>query len=266
VFVQNPSLVLVLYAVVLRPVLRYRLVMDAHNAGVYPSEGGSPMLQRLADWLLKRVDLVIVTNDGLAERVRAVGGRPFVLPDPLPDLAARRELTQVLGELPITGLFICTWAADEPYFEVFKAAELLPDIRFLVTGNSKGREIGYGSNVPRNVILTGYVPHEEYERLLTTCDFVLDLTTRQDCLVCGAYESVAVGTPFVLSDSKALRSYFRMGGTYVSNDAVGIANGIRALMNDYETYRAQIARLKGLLESEWAGRKNALTEMLADFQ
>jgi glycosyltransferase involved in cell wall biosynthesis len=261
VFVQNPSLVLVLLAVMLRPVLRYRLIMDAHNAGIYPAEGKRGGLQKLADALIRRCDLVIVTNEGLAERVRLVGGQPFILQDPLPKIA-KSESRQQQGEGISTALFICTWAADEPYVEVFKAAELTPGVTFFVTGKSKGREKELGRNLSSNVVLTGFVPHDEFERLLTTVDIVIDLTTRQDCLVCGAYEAVSAGTPFLLSDTKALRSYFSSGGVHVSNDANGIAQGIHAILSDYDSYREDIVRLKEILESAWVERKRALVELM----
>jgi len=191
VFVQNPSLLLVIEAIVMRKFLHYTLVMDAHNAGIFPAEGRRAWLQRLADWATRRVDLVLVTNDGLAGRVRRNGGIPFVLPDPLPIFFSEaRPQMQVAPESEHTALFVCTWAADEPYLEVLAAAEKLPNIRFVITGNSRGRERKFGRRVPRNVCLVGYLPDKAYERALFDCSFVIDLTTRDDCLVCGAYEAV----------------------------------------------------------------------------
>jgi glycosyltransferase involved in cell wall biosynthesis len=259
VFVQNPSIVLATLAVVLRPLLRYRLIMDAHNAGIYPAEGRRGQLQSMANWLLARVDVVIVTNTGLAERVRDLGGRPFVLPDPLPAMTPSR--TRAGGGSP-TALFVCTWASDEPYLEVFKAAESLPDVTILVTGRSKGRESAFGRPLPQNVALTGYVPRAEYERFLRTADVVVDLTTREDCLVCGAYESVAAGAPFVLSNTRALREYFRMGGVHVDNRAQAIAAGIRAVLDDHQTYRAAVEQLGSILQGEWSEQKRALLSLL----
>jgi len=254
IFVQNPSIVLATLALLLRPLLRYTLIMDAHNAGIYPAEGTNSRLQRIADWLIAHVDLVLVTNEGLARRVREVGGRPFVMPDPLPALTAPAGS---VGPAP-TVLFVCTWASDEPYVEVFKAAELLPDVTVHVTGRSKGRESAFGRKLPPNVVLTGFVPRAEYERLLTSAHAVVDLTTREDCLVCGAYESVAAGAPFVLSNTKALREYFRVGGVHVDNEAGAIAAGIRAILNDYGTYRAAVERLRRILETEWNEKKHTL--------
>jgi glycosyltransferase involved in cell wall biosynthesis len=176
------------------------------------------------------------------------------MPDPLPAITAPAGSVGPAA----TVLFVCTWASDEPYLEVFKAAEALPDVTIHVTGRSKGRESAFGRKLPPNVILTGFVPRAEYERLLTSAHAVVDLTTREDCLVCGAYESVAAGAPFVLSNTKALREYFRVGGVHVENEAAAIADGIRAILNDYGTYRAAVGQLRRILETEWNEKKHAL--------
>src|SRR5690606_30784087 len=73
VVVQSPSIVLVAQALLLRPLLRYRLIVDAHNAGVLP-EYGSVLLNKLIRWSLVQADYVIVTNTGLADYVVALGG------------------------------------------------------------------------------------------------------------------------------------------------------------------------------------------------
>jgi len=63
----------------------------------------------------------------------------------------------------------------------------------------------------------------EYISLLRSCDLVMDLTTRQACMVCGGYEAVAAGTPLLLSDTEVLRKYFNRGCLYTDNTAVDIA-------------------------------------------
>lgn len=82
--VQNPSIVLTLLAVVLKPICRYRLVVDAHNEAVEPFVHNNPLVRAVARFLLKKADITIVTNQKLAEKVEACGGRPAVLPDRLP--------------------------------------------------------------------------------------------------------------------------------------------------------------------------------------
>ena len=91
---------------------------------------------------------------------------------------------------------------------MFKAAENITRYNLYVTGKSKGREQQYGKPLPANIKLTGYLPEPEYLSLLNACDLVLDLTTRDHCLVCGAYEAVSFNKPFVLSNNQATQGLF----------------------------------------------------------
>jgi hypothetical protein len=78
------------------------------------------------------------------------GGKSFVLPDKIPDLPR-------IKTLPLKGkykfLFICTFASDEPYNEVFEAARCVgPDICIYVSGISKE---GVIPNLPENLMYWG---------------------------------------------------------------------------------------------------------------
>lgn len=248
VVTQNPSLVLSFLALLLKPLFKYTLIVDAHNAGIYPTTAS---LQWIADFINRHANFIIVTNAALMARVKELGGNPILLPDPLPDVQhylKRDEIRSIKS-----ALFICSWASDEPYFEVFAAAEKLPQITFFVTGKSKGREKGYHTALPSNVTLTGYLPDEEYHDLLNNSDVIIDLTTRDNCLVCGAYEAVAASTPFVVSDTVALRHYFRSGGEFVANDAVSIAAGVEKVLANRSTYQQEIELFKTVVEREWNG-------------
>lgn len=256
VVVQNPSLVLALIATILKFPLRYTLIVDAHNAGIHPAEGRVRGLRAVANWVIKAADYTIVSNSGLAGEVVLKGGRALVIPDPLPQhLCERQEAARHAqgNEVAATAfiVFVCSWAEDEPYREVIKAAEFMPNVRFAVTGNSKGKDGAIGFKMPPNVTLTGYLPDLSYELLLMEADIIIDLTTREDCLVCGAYEAVALEKPFVLSNTRALRDYFRKGGVYVDNDAESIASGARIVLDDLSRYRTDVSHLKSALLVEW---------------
>lgn len=266
-FAQNPSLILALIAVWYGRLTGRIVAIDAHNAGIFPFFGREgrfnrimrPIMQRLAHHVMRRATVTIVSNAGLAGYVERVGGRAFVLPDPLPDLgsATRADGT---GDRPSV-LFICTWAADEPYAEVLKAAARLdPATRIYITGNSKGRE-QVVQPVPENVVLTGFVPEEEFIELLHRADVVMDLTTLDNCLVCGAYEAVAAGKAMVLSDTEALRAYFRKGVVYARNDAESIAEAVRQALADKARLDAEVTALKQELLESWQ-RQRADLELL----
>lgn len=248
VFVQNPSIILSLIAVLFSEVLRYTVIIDAHNAGVFPGN----KLQAVANFINKKADYVIVTNQGLADYICKLGGRPIILPDPLPDVSVKWEPKNIFTDIPLSSVMaICSWASDEPYLEIIKAAKFLPEIVFYITGNSKGKESVYEGNLPPNLVITGYISDEDYHNLLARCGIILDLTTREDCLVCGAYEAISACKPIILSDTLALKTYFGTEAVYVENDAISIASGVKKIWASYEEYSNRAVMNKSIIEKRW---------------
>ena len=223
-FVQNPSIVLALTAVLYHKLTKLPVVIDAHNSGVFPSNTNQSLLNILAKFILKNTPLTIVTNNNLAEYVTAAGGRATVLPDPLPEIIDNKTRKELKGRFNV--LFICSWADDEPYQNVIEAAKLLEeDIYIYITGNSKGKEASFAP-LPENIILTHFLSEADFNSMLFSCDLILDLTTREDCLVCGAYEGLAVNRPMILSETTALRQYFKHSAIYTNNTTQDIASKI----------------------------------------
>jgi len=261
VFVQNPSIVLSLLAMSWCRLSGTPIVMDAHNAGVYPFEGRRPWANRVAQFLFRTVSLTLVTNEALADYVKQSGGRAFVLPDPLPVFKSPLTVPEVCSLQRV--LFICTWAADEPYVEVIKAAcQVSRNVTIYITGNSRGRETAAGLPLPDNVVLTGYLADPEYETLLQTCDLVIDLTTREDCLVCGAYEAVAAERPLIVSDTRALRGYFDRGTLYTNNQAPDLAEKIQLALLRAAGLIREMQALKVVKQREWEFLRQGLEAQL----
>lgn len=259
IFVQNPSVVLSFLAVILRPFFRYKLIVDAHNAGVFPGK----KLQFLADYINKKADHVIVTNEGLADYIRKIGGSSVVLPDPLPLLEViEDEASQWKNLNSPSVLMVCSWAEDEPYCEVISAAIALPEVTFYVTGNSKERERDCDCPIPANVVLTGFVSENDYHLLLIGADIIMDLTTREDCLVCGAYEAISIGKPIILSNTNALRNYFGDAAIYVDNNSVSISNGIKSTFSSYSKISEQAKLNSQEIEGQWLQLFNEVQRLL----
>ena len=262
VFCQNPSIVLSLYIVLSKRIFGYRACVDAHNAGIFPAEGASKILLSVANFIQRYADLTIITNSNLCAHVERNGGNGIVLPDRIPSIK-KTEPCSLRGRINI--LFICTYAADEPYNEVFRAAVDLPkDIFIYVTGNYKKKNIN-PKDVPPNIVLTGFVPEEEYLKLLNSVDATIDLTTREDCLVCGAYETVAVEKVLILSDTQALRSYFYKGAVYADNTASGIKRAIEILEEDKERLLTEVRQLKDNLTIEWENSRNSINSRISSW-
>jgi hypothetical protein len=263
VICQYPSAVLALLALlVLRPVFGCRVGLDAHNGGLALEPGSSRLQRRFAGWLQRRADFVIVHNDAVAAAVRERGGTLVALPDPLPELATVQPVD--LGH-PFNLLFVCTFKPDEPYLEVLEATRRIdPDIGIHVTGEPRGKVDP--AAWPQNVVFCGRVPWARYDQLLRSVNGVIDLTTRERCLLCGAYEAVAAGKPMILSRTSTLMDYFSRGALFTDNRAHDSAHSIRRAILELRSREAQlkaeVAWLKGELEQKWNVRLAGLLTLL----
>lgn len=242
IFYQNPSLFLAVTVTCFGRLLSpgTKIVGDYHNAGVFP-----PILPWVARFAARHSDLVIVTNEALAQEVGSWGAPTISIPDPLPTLAAEKRSRTQDG---FVVLFVCSWADDEPVSEVIKAAEILaalnPSIGIHITGRPKQEKLSNFPRLPSNVTLTGFLSHEEFDQYLFDANIVMDLTTRADCMVCGGYEAVAAETPVILSDNAPTKKYFSKGALFVDNSANSIASTINtASKNEYQL-RVDVASLK----------------------
>jgi glycosyltransferase involved in cell wall biosynthesis len=262
VICQCPSLVLALFALLLRPLFGYRLGLDAHNGGLAIEPDSSCLMRWLAGWLQRRADFVIVHNDAVEALVRSRCGTLIVIPDPLPTIPPAPSLNLAR---PFNLLFVCTFKADEPYLAVLEAARLIdPAIGIYVTGDPRGKTDPRAW--PEHVVFCGRVPWERYDQLLRSANGVIDLTTREHCLVCGAYEAVAAGKPMILSRTATLMSYFARGAVFTDNQASGSPHSICRAILEVRTREAQlkaeVAILRRELAKDWNRRVKGLRALL----
>lgn len=259
IFVQNPSIVLTMITLIFGKNAGIPVIVDAHNAGIFPFEGKIKCVTDIATYLLRKADCVIVTNEYLASYINKKGIKSVVLPDPIPKMHSAERIS-LRGKTNV--LFICSFADDEPYIEVIKASEKMRgDITIYITGNSSKKGI-YKEHVPDNVILTGFMPEDEFNRMLHSVDIIMDLTTRDNCLVCGAYEATAVGKPMILSDSKVIKEYFYKGALYTDNSSDDIAAKVLEAIKKVEEIRRDVNDLKKELEVRWAQRKHEIENLI----
>jgi hypothetical protein len=248
VLVQNPSLILAALAVLLRSVLRYRLLVDAHNEAVEPYINKQRWIQALSRWVIRKADLTIVSNRQLALLVDGCGGRSFTLPDrvPIPPPVAKRRLE---GHFNV--VLIATHALDEPVAQIFEAVRGA-DIQLYVTGNPRHLAPAVAAQAPPNVRFTGFLPDEEYWALLRSADGIIDLTLMDDCLVSGAYEALAVGTPMLLSRNQASVELFGEAATFTDNTAPDIRRALEALRLRRDDLKAAAELKRQELGERWS--------------
>jgi glycosyltransferase involved in cell wall biosynthesis len=260
--VQNPSLVLAALSLAARWLFGYRLVVDAHNEAVTPFVNRQRTLVAVSRWVLRRADLTLVTNAQLADIVRARGGTAFVLPDRIPaaPAAAARTLRDRFNVV-----LIATFAPDEPVGAIFEAVSGL-DVDLYVTGNNRRLAPAFAAAVPGNVVFTGFLAEADYWGLLRSADAILDLTSMPDCLVCGAYEALAVGKPMVLSGNQASRELFGAAAVFTDNSPGDIRRALQQVRQGRAQLQSAGEQRREELESAWAREAGALTGTLASWQ
>ena len=256
-WVQNPSLVLTVFACLFKKFFSYRLIVDRHTNFKFHTADSEQLIWKifhcLSDYTLRHADLTIVTNDPLKDIVVSRQGYSVALPDKLPSFSLSSFELNFSEAYSV--LFVCTYSDDEHVDEVLAAARLLKDkARVYITGKVPQRfESDYAKgHLPGNVTLLGYVDDESYERYIASVDMTLILTTREYILNCGAYESLAAGTPMLLSNTKTIKDYFTFGAVYIEPSASqSIADGVEYCAANAKSLREDITHGKKQLRRGW---------------
>jgi len=248
--VQNPSAFLTIEAILLKSFFRYILVVDAHNAGVYPFEKHQDKFAKIFPFMHRYADLTVVTNSALSALIEKNGGHPFILPDPLPEFGSTPKTIKDQEGFIVT--FICSFATDEPYLEVMKTVRYLPDdIRIYITGNDSKLTESERLQAGAGIVFTGFMEDGEFVQQLSNSDAIMDLTIFQDCLVCGAYEGVSLGVPLILSDTPALRSWFYKGAVYTNGNAKDLANAVLRVRAERKSLIREVRLLRDEMSARW---------------
>jgi len=261
--VQNPSLILATLAVLLRAVLGYRLVVDAHNEAVEPFINRQRFVKSLSRWVIREANLTIVSNRQLAALVNGWGGRSFTLPDPIPVPPAPLAACALDGAFNV--VLIATHAPDEPVAQIFDAVRDT-DVHLYVTGNPRRMDPRVAARAPPNVRFTGFLPDADYWALLHSADAIIDLTLMEDCLVSGAYEALAVGTPMLLSNNRASVELFAGAAAFTDNTTADIRRGLERLRLGRDAMRVAAAVKRGELTERWIARARDLVHIMTTDQ
>lgn len=201
-----------------------RLVFDMHSgARDAPKWAWSwPILQ----WMMRRVDAVVVTNMEILDGAQMGSCRPVVIIDPT--LAAdAKEPEPVSPEVPLYGVFPASGDHDEPIDALADAADILQgEVEIAVTGRPPERVHN------RNLRITGYLDVADYRKLLNGASFVLALTTQPATNQRAASEAVQRGIPVVCTDTTMLRATYGGAAVFVQNDTESLVQGIRQVLAD----------------------------------
>lgn len=264
VFAQNPSAVLSIVTISLKRIKKYKVIIDAHNSGIYGPEDRTSLIKRINKYIIRSVDAVIVTNDGLASYVESVGGNPIVLPDPLPKFNTELPSAQAIEKKrKLKAFCITSWSMDEPYLNILDAASNFEkDIDFYFSGNFNKVKNELSDRLSNNINLLGFIDEEEFFNHLFTSDFCIDLTNRSDCMVCGAYESISAEKPIILSSTDVQKSYFSKGAIFCDNTSCGISDAITMMTSDTTKFKKEASELKREILERERNQKNVIIQKI----
>jgi len=253
-FVQCPSVVLCLLVSLYATVTRKVFVIDCHNI-VLDQAGVGGVTRKVVSFIFRQADYVIVSNSALVPRVKRLGGVPLVLPDKLP-MVKGGSLPPAYSDCKAPLItFVCSFASDEPIDEFISAALLVEfDFTLFVTGKrSSAEKLGLLKYESDKVIFTDYLKKRDYDALIASSDILVVLTTRDDCLVCGAYEALSISTPAILSDTQVLRECFPSAFYYTKNTQEDFQATLEVALGseDYKNRKGRLEIDKLRFEEEW---------------
>jgi hypothetical protein len=248
--VMLPPFPLLLLAVGWAKATHVPIVLDLHSA-VFERRTWAWAL-RPTLWLARGRDLTLVSNEVHLKRLTTFGVRAAILHEVF-EAEPRRHQS---GDRRYV-LMPASWHDDEPIGEVYRAAEKLPGVDFIITGRPRT-----APTPPANVTLTGYLLRDEYTTLLANAGVILALTKNDNTMQAAGYQALTWHRPLVTSDYPALREFFRDAATYARPSGDSIAEMVRTVLADRETFAAKMARRHQLLLGDYPRQLSPLLDAL----
>jgi glycosyltransferase involved in cell wall biosynthesis len=218
--------------------------------------------------LLNRCDLLLVHNDWVKKQAVELGithEHLYVLEDPIPLVEDRTVQAQNVFPHPWI-LCPCSFNKDEPIQAVIESARLVPEITFVLTGNTtRAKGIHDLNDIPPNVKLAGFLPTAEFDSFLCNTDVVLGLTKLEGVQLSVANEAVGVGKPMVLSNTELLQRLFYKGAVYVDSvNPESIAQGCKEALLRKNELAKEVSELKEERSKGWQEQVDKVAAALRD--
>ncbi|MBU2028852.1 glycosyltransferase [Patescibacteria group bacterium] len=143
------------------------------------------------------------------------------------------------------------FANDDAWREVIATARLMPWALFFITGDAYKISDSLKKIFPANVILTGYLDHKVFSLLMHRCDIILALTKREDTVLWSLREIMALGKPFVTSDTEVLQHYFSEVALFSSHKPEELKKRIKEAWNKRFEIKGQIEMFLKKDQGRW---------------
>lgn len=240
------------------------IIADCHNATFRPPWIRLPGTVTL----LNRCDLLLVHNDWVKKQAIELGINSehlYVLEDPVALVESKTVQKQDIFPHPWI-LCPCSFNKDEPIQSVIDSARLVPEITFVLTGNTaRAQGIHDLSNIPPNVKLVGFLPTAEFDSLLCHTDVVLGLTKLEGVQLSVANEAVGADKPLVLSNTEILKKLFYKGAVYVDSlNPQSIVEGCQEAVLKKNQLAKEVSELKEERQNLWQEQVGKIRVVLGE--
>lgn len=257
VIVQNPPFIAPLVCLPYCKLFKAKLMIDSHTAAFLDRKW--ERLSFLFRFVAKRANLNTCHNFKNLEILKSWGIKPSMvlqffnpefdrlsLSEPLSDENLEKDLQG--SECPI--LMVNRFASDDDFETVFETARLMPEADFYITGDYH-KLAGRLGNIPKNIVLTGYLKHQDFMRLMDRSEVVLAFTLRPDTVLWSIREIMALRKPFVTTDSEVMRHYFGEVGLFAKSDPLAISSAITEALEKSEDIKQGIDKFLNKDKDRW---------------
>jgi glycosyltransferase involved in cell wall biosynthesis len=260
VFVQLPQGPLLGEVVALSKFLGFSVAADVHTGFIFTTTLKERILNSPFHRYLRSACLILVHNileqDLIAEKTGAPKDKTIVVYDPVPAPSQRLEEPKLGIELDKAVVLPASWSPDEPIDRVaeeFLKSRALKEFTLVITGNWRRNESMYSRVVEvmrkysaeDKVIVTGFVPDEEYWYILKSCRAIIVLTSREYTLPHTLWEAVATRKLFLVSRTRTLETEIGSGYPCLfSQDLRDLGEAMdRCLLGESQTYAERVAEM-----------------------
>ncbi len=221
VLAQNPPIFLPVILVLIKPLYRFKLIIDHHAVWSMKTlrqpllSQGIAALERFAS---RHADSNMSPNNSWTRELRARGATDaFTYHDFIPEstTTAEKKVDWTTNPLPSHRYLVIAAHGGHPQElleEEVAAVDGLQDYLLVITGKREklGRRIAR-LNPKSNVIYPGYLDDANYEALKRSADVALSLSTELNTVPHAIHEYLAHGIPTIVLRDPLLRSLFDGG-------------------------------------------------------
>lgn len=258
VWVQLPQIPALWAAIVYRTLAKnsVKIVADCHNAQLRRPWSNFPFALKS----LRSADVILVHNESMLARATEIGWpmrKVLVLEDvpaPANDQPPKGIAAKQISANKPWIVFPGSFAADEPIQEVLEAARIAAECTFVITGRTdRAQQNGHRlDNLPKNVVLAGYLPLELFDDLLREANVVLGLTLVEGIQLSVCNEALSFGRPLVTSNTQILNCLFGEAAVLVeTRSPESIAAGCRLALARSAEYSRRSRTLAAARVAEW---------------